>query len=168
MAIVKIEALGKAHDVANFDCGNTDLNHWLRTTARQHQKNNTSKTFVLIEEESPTVVQGFVTMAIRDVTPKDELPVAMAKKLPMNVAGYTLARLAVSANAQQRGYRERLLFEAMERVCQASRLVGGFAMFVDAKDGAVDFYKKYGFIQLPNDPDILVLPIASMPEFPNG
>lgn len=56
----------------------------------------------------------------------------------------------------------------MERVCQASRLVGGFAMFVDAKDGAVDFYKKYGFIQLPNDPDILVLPIASMPGFPNG
>ena len=123
---------------------------------------------MLIDEKSPTVVQGFVTMAIRDVTSKDALPAAMAKKLPMNVAGYTLARLAVSANAQQRGYGERLLFEAMERVCQASRLVGGFAMFVDAKVGAVDFYKKYGFLQLPNDPDILVLPIASMPEFPSG
>lgn len=168
MVTVTIKALEKAHDVANFDCGNTDLNHWFKTTARQHQKNNTSKTFVLVDDEQPTVVQGFVTMAIRDVTLKDDLPAGMAKKLPTNVAGYTLARLAVAVDAQQRGYGERLLFEAMERVCQASRLVGGFAMFVDAKDGAVDFYKKYGFIPLPNDPDILVLPIASMPAFPGG
>ena len=168
MVTVTIKTLEKAHDVANFDCGNTDLNHWFKTTARQHQKNNTSKTFVLVDDEQPTVVQGFVTMAIRDVTLKDDLPAGMAKKLPTNVAGYTLARLAVAVDAQQRGYGERLLFEAMERVCQASRLVGGFAMFVDAKDGAVDFYKKYGFIPLPNDPDILVLPIASMPAFPGG
>lgn len=167
MAIVKIEALGKAHEVANFDCGNRDHDHWLKTTARQHQKNNTSKTFVLIEGESPTVVQGFVTLAIRDLTSRDALPAAMAKRLPANVAGYTLARLAVSVDAQRRGYGERLLFEAMERVCQASRLVGGFAMFVDAKDGAVDFYKKYGVVQLPSEPDILVLPILSMPEFPD-
>lgn len=168
MATVTIKALEKAHDVANFDCGNTDLNHWLKTTARQHQKNNTSKTLVLVDDEQPTVVQGFVTMDIRDVTRNDDLPAAMAKKLPTNVAGYTLARLAVAVDAQQRGYGERLLFEAMERVCQASRLVGGFAMFVDAKDGAVDFYKKYGFVPLPDDPDILVLPIASMPAFPGG
>lgn len=167
MAIVKIEALAKAHEIANFDCGNPELNHWLKTTARQHQKNNTSRTLVLIEEQRPALVQGFVTMAIRDVTSKDALPAAMAKKLPTNVAGYTLARLAVSVDAQQRGYGERLLFEAMERVCQASRLVGGFAMFVDAKDGAVDFYKKYGFVQLPSEPDILVLPISSMPAFPD-
>ncbi|KQQ47219.1 hypothetical protein ASF61_00755 [Duganella sp. Leaf126] len=167
MATVKIEALGKLHEIANFDCGSAALNQWLKTTARQHQKNNTSKTFVLVEEQSPTVPQGFMTMAIRNLTPSGDLPAAMAKKLPANVAGYTLARLAVSVHAQKRGYGERLLFEAMERVCLASRLVGGFAMFVDAKDGAADSCKKYGFVELPSKPDVLVLPIASMPGFPD-
>jgi ribosomal protein S18 acetylase RimI-like enzyme len=168
MVTLKVQALEKAHDVAQFDCGNSNLNHWFKTTARQHQKNGTSKTFVLIDDEQPTVIIGFVTMAIRDVTPKEDLPPAMAKKLPTKVSGYTLARLAVSVNAQQQGHGEYLLFEAMERAYQASKFVGGFALFVDAKDGAAEFYKKYGFVPLPDDPDVLVLPIASMPEFPDG
>jgi predicted GNAT family N-acyltransferase len=167
MAKLKVRALEKAHDVAKFDCGNFDLNHLFKTTARQHQKNGTSKTFVLIDDEQPEELIGFVTMAIRDVTPKEDLPLSMAKKLPMQVPGYTLARLAVSVNALKQALGEYLLFEAMERAYRASKLVGGFALFVDAKDGAAEFYKKYGFVPLPDDPDTLVLPIASMPEFPD-
>lgn len=166
MATLKVQALEKAHDVATFDCGNSDLDHWFKTTARQHQKNGTSKTFVLVDDEQPTVIIGFVTMTIRVVTPKEDLPRTMAKKLPANVSRYTLARLAVSVSAQKQGHGEYLLFEAMERAYRASKLVGGFALFVDAKDGAASFYAKYGFVPLPDDPDILVMPIASMPAFP--
>lgn len=165
MARLKLEALERAHDVANFDCGNAHLNNWVKTTARQHQKNNTSKTFVLVRDDKPVTILGFMTLAIREITPKDDLPPAMAKKLPTNVAGYTLARLAVSLDAQKRGYGEYLLFEAMERVVQASELVGGVAMFVDAKDGVAEFYTKYGFIPLPDDPVTLLWPILSMPSF---
>lgn len=168
MATLKVQALEKAHDVASFDCGNPDLNDWFQTTARQHQKNGTSKTFVLIDEAQPSAVIGFVTMAIRDVTPKEDLPAAMARKLPTKVPGYTLARLAVSVTAQKQGRGEYLLFEAMERAYHAAQLVGGFALFVDAKDGAAEFYEKYGFVPFPDDPHTLVLPIASMPEFPDG
>jgi hypothetical protein len=53
----------------------------------------------------------------------------------------------------------------MERVFMAAQNVGGFALFVDAKDGAASFYAKYGFEPLPDDPDTLVMPIASMPKF---
>lgn len=41
----------------------------------------------------------------------------------------------------------------------------GFALFVDAKDGAASFYENYGFQPLPDDPNTLVLPFASMPAF---
>jgi predicted GNAT family N-acyltransferase len=166
MGNLRVQTLGKAHDVANFDCGNSELNHWFRTTARQHQKSGTSKTFALIDDAKPGKIIGFIAIAIRDVTPKEDLPAAMAKKLPSKVPGYTLARLAVSVDEQKQGYGEYLLFEAMERVYRAAKLVGGYAIFVDAKDGVADFYKKYGFVPLPDDSDTLVLPIASMPEFP--
>ncbi|MFP5390873.1 MAG: GNAT family N-acetyltransferase [Gammaproteobacteria bacterium] len=167
MATLRVQALDKAHDVAGFDCGNPDLNQWFRTTARQHQKNGTSRTFVLVEGEHPEIILGFFTMAIRDVTLKEDLPASMAKKLPARVPGYTLARLAVSVSAQKRGLGEYLLFEAMERSYRAAKLVGGFALFVDAKEGAADFYKRYGFVPFPDDPDTLVIPIASMPAFPD-
>ena len=42
--------------------------------------------------------------------------------------------------------------------------IGGYALFVDAKDAAAAaFYKKYGFTAFPDDPLILCMPFADMP-----
>ncbi|GJI89653.1 hypothetical protein RugamoR1_28160 [Rugamonas sp. R1(2021)] len=56
--------------------------------------------------------------------------------------------------------------EAMEKAYHASQNVGGFALFVDAKDGVASFYEHFGFHVIPDDPDTLVIPIVSMPKFP--
>ena len=66
-----------------------------------------------------------------------------------------------------RGYGALLLLEAMNRVCRAGKNVGGFALFVDAKEGAISFYEHFGFRPMVNDRKVLVLPIASMPNFPD-
>jgi GNAT superfamily N-acetyltransferase len=158
--------LERTHDVAPFDCGEPALNNWLQTVAMQHQKNGTSRTFVLIDDAAPKHILGFFAMAIRTLTPVGELPAEMRRKLPRQVPGYTLARLGVSLDAQGKGYGVRLLMEAMEKAYRASRNVGGFALFVDAKDGAASFYEHFGFKTIPDDPDTLVLPIASTPKFP--
>jgi GNAT superfamily N-acetyltransferase len=163
----KVKALEKVHDVKSFDCDVPDLNSWVQKTAMQHQKNGMSKTFVNVDEGDEKKILGFVTMAIRTLTPAADLPPEMRRKLPREVPGFTLARLAVAKEAQGRGIGEYLLFEAMERAYRASRSVGGFALFVDAKDGAASFYAKFGFQPMPDDPNTLVLPIASMPEFPD-
>jgi ribosomal protein S18 acetylase RimI-like enzyme len=161
----KLTALSKGHDVKSFDCGVPELNGWLRTTAMQHQKNGMSKTFVYTDEGNTKKILGFVAMTIRALTPSSALSPEMRKKLPHQVPGFTLARLAVSMDAQRCGIGEFLLLDAMERVFMAAQNVGGFALFVDAKDGAASFYAKYGFEPLPDDPDTLVMPIASMPKF---
>lgn len=166
MATLKMEALEKAHNTGDFDCEVPALNNWLKTVARQHQKNGSSKTFVLIDEQAPSKIIGFIAMAMRDPTPAEDLPPAIRKGLPRAVTGYTLGRLAVSAEFKNQGHGRRLLFEAMEKAYQASELVSGFALFVDAKEGAASFYEKYGFIPFPDDPDTLVYPIASMEKFP--
>jgi GNAT superfamily N-acetyltransferase len=161
----ELKPLESAHDVSSFDCGNPALNSWLQTTAMQHQKNGMSRTFVAMDDENPKRIAGFLTLAVRTLTSRDELPVSMRKKLPHSVPGYTLARLAVATTAQGRGLGEHLLIEAMERAYRASQSVGGFALFVDAKEGAAAFYEKYGFVPLPDDPNTLLLPFASMPDF---
>lgn len=131
----------------------------------QHQKNGTSKTFVKVDRDDPARILGFVTLAIRPMTPKEELPAEMHKRLPGSIPGFTLARLAVDVTAQGQGLGEHLLLDAMERAWHASGNVGGYALFVDAKDGAAGFYEKYGFVPFPDDRYTLVMPIASMPDF---
>ena len=163
--VSQLEALTRAHDVASFDCGTAVLNHWLQTTAMQHQKNGTSKTFVKVDDNDPEKILGFVTLAIRPMTPKEYLPEEMRKKMPRSIAGFTLARLAVDVTAQGQGLGEHLLLDAMERAYLASDSVGGYALFVDAKEGAAGFYEKYGFVPFPDDHDTLVMPMASMPDF---
>ncbi|UGQ45386.1 GNAT family N-acetyltransferase [Massilia endophytica] len=161
----ELKPLESVHDISSFDCGNPALNSWLQTTAMQHQKNGMSRTFVALDEKNPGRINGFVTLAVRTLTSREELPASMRKKLPRTVPGYTVARLAVDRTAQGRHLGEYLLIEAMERAYSAAKSVGGFALFVDAKEGAAAFYQRYGFVPLPNDPDTLILPFASMPDF---
>jgi len=159
-----VTPLEVGHDVKKFTCGKDELDNYLQTTARQHQSKNVSKTYVIVDDDSPSIIIGFFTIAIRSMTCKDHMPVSIAKRLPSNVPGYTLARLAVSESHQGQGFGELLLVEAMTRAKSATKEVGGFALFVDAKDeNAAGFYKKYGFTSFPSDPLILAIPIATIP-----
>ena len=40
--------LNDRHDRKGFDCGDADLNGWLRQTARQHKEKGVSSTFVAV------------------------------------------------------------------------------------------------------------------------
>jgi GNAT superfamily N-acetyltransferase len=163
----KVVVLEKIHDVAEFDCGEPTLNTWLKMTAMQHQKNGTSKTFVLIDEVEPHRVLGFFSMAIRTMTKVEDLPQELQRKLPRQVSGFTLARLGVSVQMQGQKVGAFLLLEAMQRAYRASQNIGGFALFVDAKDGVAAFYEHFGFKPMPSDPYMLVMPMAAMPKFPD-
>lgn len=140
MAVV---ALAPVHDRHDFDCGIPALNQWLRRIASQHQKSGTSKSFVLVDDAHPEKIIGFFSLAVRGLIASTELPTQISR--------------------QGKKYGVRLLFEAMERAFIAAQQVGGFALFVDAKEGAAEFYQHFGFVPLPATPNILMLPIASMP-----
>lgn len=158
--------LDKAHDLKSFDCGIPDLNTWLRTTARQHQKKSLSSTFVLVDDESPESVIGFYALAIRGMTAIEDLPPSMTKRLPLEVLGITLARLAVATAARKQGNGSLLLIDAMIRAKHVASQAGGFALFVDAKDEeAAKFYVHHGFEPFSGDPLTLCISFASIPDF---
>lgn len=160
----RIVSLAASHEVKAFDCGSNALNLFFQITAGQHQKKSISKTYVLIDDESPTEVIGFYTLAVRRMVAKDDLPPAMAKRMRREIPGFSLARLAVRQGMQGRGHGECLLFHAMDRAARVAGEIGGYAIFVDAKDGsAAAFYAKYGYAPLPDSPLILCMPFMQLP-----
>ena len=162
--VTRVMPLETVHEVKEFDCGNNELNVFLKSTAGQHQRKFISKTYVLIDDGAPTEVMGFYTLAVRRMVPKDDLPLEMAKRLPREIPGFSLARLAVRHDLKGQHHGEYLLLHALDRVARVANEIGGFAMFVDAKnDAGANFYKKYGFIPFPDDPLTLCLPFKDIP-----
>jgi ribosomal protein S18 acetylase RimI-like enzyme len=161
---IRIVPLETVHGVSDFDCGNTELNVFLQVTAGQHQRKFISRTYVLIDDDAPTEVMGFYTLAVRRMVAKDALPPEMAKRLPREVPGFSLARLAVRNDMKGRGHGEYLLFHALNRAAHVAGEIGGYAAFVDAKnETAAAFYRKYGFTPFPDNPLILCMPFAQVP-----
>lgn len=158
--MLKIQQLTKAHDRQGFDCGVEALNHFLHRTARQHIEKNLSNTSVLIDDLEPAKILGFYTLTFCEIEPT-LLPASLSKGLPSNrLPGIKLARFAISAKAQGKGYGRALLLEAMRDSVDIAKKAGGIALFVDAKDeSAAAFYRKYGFASWPNDELHLMMPM---------
>jgi len=162
--VYKIELLSRGHDREWFDCGSEPLNAYFRQTARQHTERGISRTFVMVEEEAgePKPVLGFFTLNICQIR-ADQLSPELARKLPRDVAGIKLGRLAVAANRQRQGLGKLLLVAAMRKVIEVFESAGGIGLFVDAKDQkAKAFHVHFGFVLLPSNELELFLPVATI------
>lgn len=162
----RIEPLAKSHDRDGFDCGSEPLNVFLRQTARQHATRGISRTFVLVEEGAPEPkpILGFFSLNLCEIE-SESLSAEQAKRLPRNVAGVRLGRLAVAKSLQGQGLGKLLLVAAMKKFLEIFRAAGGIGLFVDAKDQkAKGFYEHYGFVSLPSNQLQLFLPVATILE----
>jgi ribosomal protein S18 acetylase RimI-like enzyme len=162
----KIELLAKFHDRDGFDCGSEPLNRFLKQTARQHAERGISRTFVLVEENTPEPVPilGFFSLNLCQLK-SESLSPDEAKRLPRDVSGVRLGRLAVAREFQRKGIGKTLLIAAMEKYMEIFNTAGGIGLFVDAKDQeARRYYEQFGFVSLPSNELELFLPIRTIQE----
>ncbi len=158
----RIEDLNRNHDRASFDCGISELNQYLRRIARQHLEKGISRTFVLVDDSKPNEILGFFTLAACEVR-SETLPEEFAKKYPRDVPVAKLARIAVAKRLQRHGLGSHMVMNAMEKVVAVSENLGLVGFFVDAKDKNVsEYYKRFGFIPLPDTPLKLFLPLKTI------
>ena len=162
----KIELLDKSHDRDGFDCGSEPLNLFLKQTARQHAERGISRTFVLVDEgaTAPKPIVGFFSLNICQIK-SVSLSQAEAKKLPRDVSGIRLGRLAVSKEHQRQGVGKMLLVAAMGKLMEIFNTAGGIGLFVDAKDqDAKKYYEQFGFVPMPSNELELFLPVKTIHE----
>lgn len=159
--MLHITLLAQEHDRAHFDCGVTELNGFLKSTARQHGEKGISRTFVLHEDDS--AILGFYSLTLCEIEAK-QLPQKFAKKYPHHgLPAVRLARLAVSRVHHGKGYGEILLLDAFHRTVIIADQAGIVGLFVDAKnETACAFYEKFGFIRCQEKPLQLFLPVYTL------
>jgi len=149
--------LNDRHNRKDFDCGDADLNSWLKQTARQHKEKGVSSTFVAAANEASTEVLGFYAISLAELVNAD-LPAQYGKRLPNRLPVFRLGRLATSLHHRRKGVGEFMLFDAIDRVTRIAIEVGGIGLVVNAKHSAIEFYQRYGFEQMADHPQNLFLP----------
>ena len=157
---MRVLSLTGDHDRQGFDCGRSELNDWLRQVARQHQDKGLSKTFVAVQEEAPASICGYYALTLTEIDHR-HLPDVLRKKLPQRIPGIRLGRLAVDQRYQGKKLGELLLVDALMRAQRIHQEAGVVGLFVDALDeSAAGFYRHFGFLPAPDNPLMLVFPVA--------
>jgi GNAT superfamily N-acetyltransferase len=118
--------------------------------------------FTLFED---TVIKGYYTLSNASV-PAEQMPEAIRRKMPGSYTALPvtlLGRLAVDVKFKGQGLGGILLVDALKRSFSiAGQSLGSIGVVVDPLDEeAVAFYKKFGFVLLP-DSGKMFLPMADI------
>ncbi len=156
----RIEPLADQDERASFRCGDVALDRYLHTQATQDIRRRIASCFIAVEQSSG-LVAAFYTLSAASVALKD-LPTAEAKRLPRypSVPAVRIGRLAVDQRFQGQGLGSALLLDAVARTIRND--IAAVALLVDAKsESAVEFYRRFGFQTLADQPRSLFLPLAT-------
>ena len=138
-----MEVLTDAHGIGDFLSDNEELSAYLKENALEEQREKTSTTHVLIEEDR---IIGYFTLlndSIRVSNIKDE----------DNIDGYSygaypavkIGRSAVRNGHIRRGLSTFMVSLSISYIFDMHRYSGCGMITVDAKKGAEGFYEKLGF-----------------------
>jgi GNAT superfamily N-acetyltransferase len=152
-----------------FDCGIHDLNDFFKRHSELNHLKGFGRTFVLAKDN---VIIGYYTVSMSNTleftsVAKEDIGPLPGYPIPIGL----LAKLAVSKHYQRKGWGKWLLIDAINRISNAAKDVGAYAVVVDAKNqNAKNFYIQYGFIPFPSKPMSLYMSLEStvdlIPVFP--
>ncbi len=157
-----VEPLKQSHERADFSCGYSSLDDFLRKYAGQYGRRKLGTTYVAVAV-GQTRVLGYYTLAPSHFQFANA-PAELLKGLPKHpVPSRLLARLAVTDQERGKGLGKYLLLDAFERCLRVAGEVAFRAIEVEAIDDvAAAFYTKYGFLPFPTDPHHLAIAIETV------
>ncbi len=158
----RIEPLDKHHQRGDFDCGEKNLNTFLRDHAGQNARRDISRTYVALDAQSDAVA-GYYTLSSGSVG-FENLPDEATRRLPRYpIPTAHLGRLAVDQRHQGKGLGGILLVDALKRVRETADTIGIHAVTVHALNASArQFYEAHGFQGLRDDKLHLFLPMTTI------
>jgi ribosomal protein S18 acetylase RimI-like enzyme len=157
---LELVLLNEEHDVGDFDCGNETLNRWLAGHALASQRADLARTYLALDGAT---VAGYVSLTTGSIR-REDAPRRYARWMPRHpIPTVLIARLAVDRRHQGQRLASRLLAEALRRAVAASDAVAARLVVADAiDDNAAGFYRRWGFIDMPENPLRLYRKIADI------
>ena len=150
------EKLNPSLQVDQFDCGNIQLNNWLKHRAFKNEIQGASRTYVVTVENVVVAYYCLANGAIAQTLSTGKVKRNMPDPIPVMIIG----RLAVDQNWQGKRIGKALLRDAILRTLQASEIAGIRAILVEAiSEEAKLFYEKCGFTVSPIAPMTLMITI---------
>ncbi len=139
--------LAATHRLDDFDCGEAELDDWLRGRALVNQLGGASRTFVVADADN--IVRGYYALAAGAIS--HELALGKIKRnMPDPVPAIVLGRLAVDRPAHGLGLGGDLLMDAVRRVVSISEQACVRTILVHAlHEQAQRFYEHHGFERSP-------------------
>ena len=135
------------HNRPGFCSGNEALDRYFHERIGRDVEAGIAAAFVMADGPS---VLGYYTLSAHSVE-RGSLPEDVLKKLKLPrypfIPATLMGRLAVDRRHRRRGLGEILLLDGLERSYANSNQIASFAVMVDAKEDAVAFYLRYGFLR---------------------
>jgi GNAT superfamily N-acetyltransferase len=148
-----------AHDVADFECGEAVLDHWLKHRALRNERRGASRTYVVCVNQKVVAYYCLATGSIAN----ELAPGRVRRNMPAPIPVMVLGRLAVDVAWQRHGLGKALLRDAILRTVQVAELAGVRALLVHAlSDAALRFYEDHGFHASPANPKTLFLQVSEV------
>lgn len=147
---MRIERLAEHHARSAFHCGNDAMDRWFAEHAWTAQRQDSARTFVLLDDDDRVV--GFYSLTMGSVE-KAAAPARLVRGLPRHpVPMALLARLAIDQSLHGQGFGSSLLFEALHRAALAAEHAAARLIAVDPiDDDARQFYERWGFSPIDHD-----------------
>jgi GNAT superfamily N-acetyltransferase len=135
-----------------FDCGRDSLNQWFRRHAWRNQQGGTSRTTVVADRETAAIV-GYVTLCAAQIE-RAYLPRPAQPNRPDPIPAILLGQFAIDRRYHGKGYARSLMLFALTTTVRLSKELGCFGVLTHSIDDRVrDFYRRFGFEDLPFDPE---------------
>jgi predicted GNAT family N-acyltransferase len=154
----------KKHDRTAFSCEHEALVTYLKQQATQDIKRHVAALFVLTRDGK--TIAGYFTLSQYAVE-VGEIPAELLRSLNLpkyqQIPATLIGRLARSLEFKGQGIGELLMMAALKKASEHSRSIASAAVVVDAKDEkSRKFYQGYGFVELPEHPSRLFLPMRTV------
>jgi GNAT superfamily N-acetyltransferase len=148
----------------SFDCGDEEINNYLKNLVETADEAGFSRTFLMISESGEANVYGFYTLSA-SIIPVKELPDEYRQILPFPIPALLIGQFAIDKVWQGQGISRKLLADAYRRICLLfeQEIIGFQAIRVDPRnDVAKRFWLKQGFVPFKKNTRSLFLPVKTL------
>jgi GNAT superfamily N-acetyltransferase len=159
VTIIAPSPLADHHELAEFDCGVSELDNWLLRRARANQVSGASRTFVVCEGSRVIAYYALASGAVKS----PEAPGRLRRNMPDPIPVAVLGRLAIDRSYHGRGIGRALVRDVGLRLLNAAEILGIRGVLVHAiSEEARAFYEAVGFLPSPLDPMMLMIGLGDL------